>query len=696
MAEFHPVFSCKTKSNSTAQGKPRVYFTAHPDDFGRFFADIAEDILSRQNCAIYYAPENADSEEHYAFDISQMQLFLVSVTEKLLKSNCRTMRVDIPLAKLHHTPILPLMQESGLMDLFNTKFGNLQYLDKYDTDPTAISYDKKLTKFLNAVIVGDELAGQVRDAFDAYIFLSYRKKDRVYAQKLMKLIHRDPRCRDIAVWYDEFLVPGENFNKAIEAALKKSDLFALAVTPNLVNEKNYIMSVEYPKAVEHKKKILPVELLPTKRRKLKRKYKQIPDPINAEAPDSVHKQLLSQLNRLAMSVNDKPEHTFFIALAYLYGIDVEVDGKRGAALMEASANGGCTAAIEKMVGMYNYGEGVAVDYRRAIEWQEKLCDRLEEDYRKTPDEKAAHELLDNCYDWGIFARDQAMTDNAARAFGRLTDLGREFSAAYPDSSDICRDYAGGISMRGDVARLKGENEEAEAYYREGLSAFEKLQSHPSQPDVRMEISVCLGRLGELAAQRGDFGLSEEYFGKGLALCRQLERDDDAYSKERAGLFCQRMGVAAFHQDKLDEALDYFLEANKRHAALAGETNIGAVYGEVAYNLYYCGMIMSKKGMLDSAEDNLKKAVFIADSLSEQFYQLPKYRLFQCLFYCELAKVYEQAGNLDLADQCFEHSSDMALAYVGRMEASAPGNIPQVMGVLKEYEAYQKRRAKIMR
>ena len=119
----------------------------------------------------------------------------------------------------------------------NAKCGDIQYLDPYCRDETAISYDEKLTKYLDSVLIGDKLAERIRDAFDAYIFLSYRKKDRRYANELMRIIHAIPGCRDIAIWYDEFLVPGEDFNDAISHALKKSDLFTMVVTPNLINEK---------------------------------------------------------------------------------------------------------------------------------------------------------------------------------------------------------------------------------------------------------------------------------------------------------------------------------------------------------------------------------------------------------------------------------------------------------------------------
>ena len=242
MADFQYI----TKDDSSPQGKPRVYFTAHPDDYQIYFEEIRQDIFKRQNCVIFYLDGNTqpDKVDDYELRLGEMQLFVVPVTTKLLMTPNRAMDVEIPFAASRHIPVLPLIQESGLNELFQKRFGSMQYLDKYDTDPTVIPYHEKLTKFLESVIIGDELVQKIRAAFDAYVFLSYRKKDRKYAQELMRLIHLNPMCRDIAIWYDEFLTPGEDFNDAIEEAMKKSKLFALAVTPNLVNEVNYVLTTE--------------------------------------------------------------------------------------------------------------------------------------------------------------------------------------------------------------------------------------------------------------------------------------------------------------------------------------------------------------------------------------------------------------------------------------------------------------------
>lgn len=43
----------KTRGDSTNQGKPRVYFCCHPDDFDMYFEPVRNEILDKQNCAVW-------------------------------------------------------------------------------------------------------------------------------------------------------------------------------------------------------------------------------------------------------------------------------------------------------------------------------------------------------------------------------------------------------------------------------------------------------------------------------------------------------------------------------------------------------------------------------------------------------------------------------------------------------------------
>lgn len=404
----------KTRGMVNPQGLPRVYFSCHPNDFERYFEMISDEILKKQNCAIfYYGDLTSYDEEELFLDLGQMQLFVMPVTSNLLIKNSRALDVEFKFAMEKHIPVLPLMQESGLEELFNQKCGDLQFLDRNVRDITAISYDEKLEKYLSSVLVGDDLAAKVRAAFDAYVFLSYRKKDRKYAQELMRLIHKNDFCRDIAIWYDEFLTPGENFNDSIKAALEKSELFALVVTPNLVNETNYVMTTEYPMAKQENKLILPAEIVETDKNLLKEKYTDIPDCTDAHDEAALSESLLKAVQAMAIKENDSsPEHNFFIGLAYLSGIDVEVDHERAVALITSAAEAGLPEAMEKLVSMYQNGEGVKRNYETAIEWQERLVEYYKSIFEHTKDKNDGYTLiyemlyLSDCYNTLHYSKEQ--------------------------------------------------------------------------------------------------------------------------------------------------------------------------------------------------------------------------------------------------------------------------------------------------
>ena len=258
----------KTRNNNNnLQEKPKVFFTCHPDDFDKSFENICKDLLSAVDCIVFYTKDMSEqfSQEEYDFDLKRMNLFVIPVTLTLLNDDNRAMSQDFVYAKKEHIPVLPIMLEDELDDMYSKedRFGELQYLDPKGYDGTGISYEEKLKKYLQSVLVSDETAKLIRAAFDAYVFLSYRKKDRKHADELMRFIHDDSKCRNIAIWYDEYLIPGENFSEAIASAMQKSKLFTMVVTPNLINEENYVHLVEYPQAVKSYKRIIPVEMVDT-------------------------------------------------------------------------------------------------------------------------------------------------------------------------------------------------------------------------------------------------------------------------------------------------------------------------------------------------------------------------------------------------------------------------------------------------
>lgn len=565
----------KVRGDGHPQGKPRIYFTCHPDDAPLYFDEIASDLLKRVNCAVWYKSDPAfcfADEEEMAEWLGQMQLFVMPVTTRLLSSPNGAMDQEYAFAIAHHIPILPLMEEERIDDLFARRFGDIQYLAPKRIDPTAISFDEKINKFLKKTLIGDEMAQTIRAAFDAYIFLSYRKKDRRQALQLMRLIHQNALCESFAIWYDEYLVPNENFNTAIQEALTRSQLFALVVTPNLVNEPNYVMQVEYPAARLAGKQIFPVETQETDRQALEKYYDGIPACIPAQNEREFSDSLLACLKRMALTEkNVDPEHRFFIGLAYLDGIDVEVDHARAFRLIEGAANQGLAEAMEQMAVMYAEGKGVSRDEEISLAWRLKLVETLKSgnDMSRLCDAMTAY--AEACCNMGRYIQAGRMMKELLNIAGALpSDFpGRNLMLASGyDFSAICANQLGYYDDADDMnlqsAQLRyGENLENAIWDDE---TFPYLYHHFLHFAAR-------------CVRKGQHEKAIAYYGYARMVAFDLYQKKsirmDDWESRSAYLFVQ-LGTAELQQKEYEKARDSIQQGLQIYSRLAIENPIPAL------------------------------------------------------------------------------------------------------------------------
>ncbi len=370
-------FSYKTKGGSSPENKPKVFFTCHPDDFDKCFDVVCSDIFMYQNCTILYTKDMTTklNDADTLVDLERMNLFVIPVTSKLLSEPNRTMQFDLKFALSKHIPVLPIMMETGLADLYKKRenFGELEYMKKVGVDDTAISYEDKLQAFLKDKLVGSEMVDRIRKSFRGYIFLSYRKKDRKYANELIKMIHADPRFEDIAIWFDEYLVPGKSYRNSINTKIKESNLFTLLVTPWLVTrhdngDPNFIMSTEYPTALSYEKSVFPVEMEKTDKDILSKEFKGITKTTKTKKRNLLYKYLNDSLS-MVVDLNSEMsmEHCYLMGMAYLNGVDVDINYDKGVELIHKAAVGGCLEAMHKMSRICFY----KADYENSVCWSEK-------------------------------------------------------------------------------------------------------------------------------------------------------------------------------------------------------------------------------------------------------------------------------------------------------------------------------------
>ena len=627
----------KTRGMSDPKGKPKVYFSSHPEDFDEALPLITEDLLNHANCAVFYDEEIGSAgpaDEEVEDILKEMQLVVFAVSSKFIHEKNRAKDTELPLALKNHIPVLPIMLENGLGYEFSNNCAKIQVVPKYGNDPTAIPYDEVLQTFLDSVLVGDDLAEQVRDAFDAYVFLSYRKKDRKHAQRLMRLIHENKQFRDIAIWYDEFLVPGESFNEAIKDAFNKSSLFAMAVTPHLEEEGNYVMRVEYPMARNRKSKnddfeIIPVEMYESEDGKegedwridqshLKGKkdfeYQEISDLQDEHRLREMNKSFLDALERIAKKENDgSSRHRFFIGLAYLNGIDVEINQERALELLQGAAEdpSPCMEATAKLADMYLNGEGVERDSAKAIFWQRKLASQYKAAYDENhdPDEhkgygtayfKALGKLSDMYRDFGAV---QSAVDTAKEALAFCEELEQEVGIR-----EQRRDKALMLNRLGSLYRERGDLDLALDCYQKAGKIYEKLAAEIGTQRARRDLSISYERIGDICRKQGDLSAADSYYQKAKDIRVQLMKEaESAGSRRDYSAVLTKLGNVRKSWKQYAEAAKYYGEALAIDRVLMDEVKSPQAVDDYGVSLVKMGDIHKAEGRMDEAADCYEQA-----------------------------------------------------------------------------------------
>lgn len=563
----------KTRGGSSPQGKPRVYLTGHPTDVACWFDPVADEILAAQNCAVYRQarPEKVVPLGELSQELEQMQLMVLLVTRRLLDQPGEVHSVQFPFARDRHIPILPLMLEPGLEEDFDRVWGSLQTLSRGGWDMGRTSYEERLKKFLDTVLVGDELAEQVRGAFLARIFISYRKKDWRQLQELIHLIHGQECCQDIAIWYDELLTPGEDFNEGIDTALRGSDIFLLAVTPNVLEEDNYVASIEYPTALEANKPVLPVELEPTDPEALQASFQNLPPCASTQDEGALRQSLLDAVEGLNLPREEaSPERDYAIGLAYLNGIDVEVNRALGLGRITRAAERGLPEAMEKLADLYWTGSGVARDYAAAMQWLETLVEtrwaQFEEMHTTTMSQAWMRAIIELGDRW----LELAEHDRAGEAYRRAYQVGK-LCCEFQDDPDNWRVFSASCDRLRALAQTEGRTEEAEGWQAENLAINRRLCEQEGTMEDRRNLAVDLFVLGTCRLERGDWAGAQAYYQECMeirqAICRETRRE---WARQELAVIENAMGRLCQEKGELEQAEAWYRKGLTILEPLCGE------------------------------------------------------------------------------------------------------------------------------
>lgn len=374
-----------SKEKNSPYGKAKIFFCLYSYADKQFFEETKNIVTENENCVLWYNDEETEiSEELNSLD--EMQLLIIPLSNQILTEKKDILESILAFVSEHKIPVLPLLQSRVKSEAYESVFGNMQYLSQFDDSSFGLSYEEKVKNMVVSVVTDREIQSRIKENFDGFIFLSYRKKDREYAKKLMSMIHQNPEFQSISIWYDDFLIPGEDFNDAILDELVNADIFSLVVTPNLVNEENYVMTKEYPTAEKENKIVFPVEFSKTDNKLLNRYYPEIGKPVSKSNYTIFSEKLSECIEKSGITIKESSsKSTYLLGMAYYYGIGVEINREKGISLLEESAYEGYGDAAKRMAIIYSNSYDLSF-IGAAIHYQKKYIDYLKSQFTENKDD----------------------------------------------------------------------------------------------------------------------------------------------------------------------------------------------------------------------------------------------------------------------------------------------------------------------
>ncbi len=600
----------KTRLNVLPTGRSRIMIYFHESQLKSVEDSFIEELLKLKDCAIYYESSVAELCNETPDSI---QLIVVLVIASLLKEDAGRISEVINKARQKNTPVIPVLNDDTSSDELKKLFGPVQYIRRIHMGRVSETYIDKMTSMLDTYLVSDEMREKIVSCFRKKIFLSYRKIDRQLARKLISEIHRKEENFDIAIWYDEMLRAGREYNEEILEELKSSDLFLLTVSPSVFlvaddGRENYVVRIEIPRAKDFKKKILAVEMDPTESGwgdKLQLTESQCV-PFRAIADQCT--QMMG--GRKIGDMN--PDEQFLIGLAYMQGILTEENRERGLKLIEESANRSNEQAIRDLMDRYFYGNGVSRDYSQSFEWLTKLLGLIDDPYDKYYELDTS---VNKYLEIGKTDYIDKLTDLMLAIVSRIEQNNNFMEKA---SNDIKR--AKIYSYLGDARKYEGMLDEAVEFARKSCDILEETREyirsvHPvirivylvHEPLVEKTLSINYDHLADYLIQLGRTEEAEVI----LLKQRGLFQDDEAlkYKTQR--------------EDPQYTLFESIRQGDKFKAS--GDIVAAIDYYERALRLYEEGVILlndedtllSKAGLLlrlaevylkCSEDDYLKKSV----------------------------------------------------------------------------------------
>ena len=316
--------------------KPKVYICAHPQDLSQYKQMLSEQMRLLLRCEIYTDDELTNDRFIHYWMLRDMRMFLVPVTRRLLTEKNAAMR-KIRFAREHQIPVIPWLMEDDLEELFVQRCGEMAYLRR----------DEPLDTFVKEFRMDRKSVLRIRDAFDGAVYLDTQPHDIRYARQMQGLIHQCSYC--------------ENLGFSSDQQPQKGQIYVLVITENMLkNPMSARKRYETAKALNLP--TMAVMMYELDLARIQDAFPWVTQAIDPFDEDDLENAMLDALEQaqIRYTYERTPEQTYLLGLAFLNGVDVQMDRSCGVAYIRQAAGEGYQEAREKLISLQHLGDGVGM------------------------------------------------------------------------------------------------------------------------------------------------------------------------------------------------------------------------------------------------------------------------------------------------------------------------------------------------
>lgn len=537
--EIVKFFNIRTRGNTPHLNKPKVYISYYCRDLD-LAEKIAEILLVKKDCAVFfYNYENGDPDNNAIYSILEdVQVFAVPITEEYLAQSHNAKMFELPTAQKYDIPQLPFLCPNVPRNTYKSVFGTTHSFRLDPENSASFYHDESLSLFLDEHLQKDTQIVHIRSAFPYHVFLSYRKQDRPSVQPVMEKIHNNNLCQYVSVWYDKYLTAGRAFDSTIEEKITNSDVFAVLVSPallekNEVGGENYIVAYEYPAACASRANILPIELDAVDHTALNDKlpgiFRDVSRPVKADDCTGLCKEICRMLPDQERCISSlTKDQLYYIGIAYYNGIEAERNYTIARQFFEKAADEGHLEANDRLAYMYYHGDGVQRDSKKAAVIQLTVFSKIIEKAAKTLDYVDAEEILYSVTRCCTFLRSANQGKDTSTVCEKAIKTLQKLTTKKPG---IFNELLGdAYAASGHYALLRGDWDQAIVDYKR---AIQVLTRHYGKNGNRnnAKLSGCRQSASIAIKHVNDFKKAEEYLLASLKDLDNIPREwtEDEYS-----------------------------------------------------------------------------------------------------------------------------------------------------------------------